>query len=47
MIFIASAADVTQPARTPYRAYPLSDLFLVQWPEMMEIFPKSKYIGTL
>lgn len=47
VIFIASAADVTQPARTPYRAYPLSDLFLVQWPEMMSIFPKAKYIGTL
>ena len=47
VIFIASAADVTQPARTPYRAYPLSDLFLVQWPEMVNIFPKAKYIGTL
>lgn len=47
VIFIASAADVTQPARTPYRAYPLSDLFLVQWPEMMKVFPKAKYIGTL
>lgn len=47
VIFIASAADVTQPARTPYRAYPLSDLFLVQWPEMQKIFPKAKYIGTL
>ena len=47
VIFIASAADVTKPARTPYRAYPISDLFLVQWPEMTKIFPNAKYIGTL
>lgn len=47
IVYIASAADVDQPARTPYRVYPLSDLFLVQWPEMMNIFPKAKYIGLL
>lgn len=47
VIYIASAADVDYPARTPYRAYEIADLFLVQWPEMLEIFPKAKYIGVL
>lgn len=47
VIYIASAADVTQPARTPYRAYPIADLFLVQWKEMLDIFPNAKYIGIL
>lgn len=47
IIYIASAADVTKPARTPYRAYKIADLFLVQWKEMLEIFPKAKYIGVL
>lgn len=47
VIYIASAADVTKPARTPYRAYSIADLFLVQWPEMLDIFPKAKLIGVL
>ncbi len=47
VIYIASAADVDHPARTPYRAYGIADLFLVQWPEMLTIFPKAKYIGVL
>lgn len=47
VIYIASAADVDQPARTPYRAYGIADLFLVQWPEMMDIFPNAKLIGVL
>lgn len=47
VIYIASAADVTQPARTPYRAYGIADIFLVQWPEMLHLFPKAKLIGVL
>lgn len=47
IIYICSAANVTKPSRTPFKAYPLSDLFLVQWPETLEFFPKAKYIGTL
>lgn len=46
-IFICSAANVTKPSRVPYKAYPISDLFLVQWPEMKAIFPNAKYIGVL
>ena len=47
IIYIASAADVTKPARTPYRAYGIADLFLVQWQEMLDIFPNGKLIGIL
>lgn len=47
VIYIASAADVDHPARTPYWAYGIADLFLVQWPEMLKLFPKAKYIGVL
>lgn len=47
IIFICSAANVTKPSRVPYKAYPISDLFLVQWPEMLKIFPNAKYIGVL
>ena len=47
IIFVCSAANVTKPSRVPYKAYGMSDLFLVQWPETKEIFPNSTYIGTL
>lgn len=47
VIFVCSAANVTKPSRVPYMAYGLSDLFLVQWPEMKETFPNSTYIGVL
>lgn len=47
IIFLCSAANVTKPSKVPYKVYGMSDLFLVQWPEMKEIFPKSTYIGVL
>lgn len=47
VIFICSAADVTSPSRTPAVAYKHSDLFCVQWPEMMKVFPNAKYTGVL
>ena len=47
LVFICSSANVTKPSRVPYRTYPLSDLFLVQWPELLDIFPNAKYIGVL
>ncbi len=47
IIYICSAADVTEPSRTPKQAYKYADLFCVQWPEMQKVFPKSIYIGAL
>lgn len=47
VIYVCSAADVVRSSRAPLKAYKYSDLFLVQWPEMMKIFPKAKYIGVL
>ena len=47
VIYVCSAADVTSPSRTPERAYKYSDLFCVQWKEMLQVFPNAKYIGVL
>ena len=47
IIFVCSAANVTKPSRVPFKAYPISDLFVVQWQENMKFFPNSTYIGTL
>ena len=47
IIYVCSAADVKKPSRTPIKAYPISDFFVVQWEEMLNIFPNATYIGTL
>lgn len=47
VIYVVTAADVTDPSRTTTMSYRFSDLFLVQWPELQTRFPKSKYIGLL
>lgn len=47
IIFICSAANVTEPSRTPNWAYKYSDLFLVQWDDLKGIFPNSINIGVL
>lgn len=47
VIYICSAANVTEPSRTPVWAYKYSDLFLIQWEEMQQLFPKAINIGVL
>lgn len=47
VIFINSAADVTEPSKTPMWIKKYADLFLVQWEEMKEVFPNAKYCGVL
>ena len=47
VIFINSAADVTHASKTPLWIEKYADLFLVQWDEMKNIFPKSISCGIL
>lgn len=47
IIYIDSAADVTEPSRTPLAAYKYSDLFCVQWEEMKKHFPDAVVLGPL
>ncbi|MCH5310449.1 MAG: hypothetical protein J1E57_00560 [Prevotella sp.] len=47
VIFINSAADVTEASKTPRWIEKYTDLFLVQWEEMKRIFPNAVYIGVL
>ncbi len=47
IIYITSAANVTNCSRTPLWAEKYSDLFFVQWDEMKEIFPNAINIGVL
>lgn len=47
IIFINSAADVTEASKTPRWIEKYADLFLVQWEEMKEIFPNAVCTGVL
>ncbi|SFG08946.1 hypothetical protein [Prevotella sp. KH2C16] len=47
VIFINSAADVTSPSRTPVWIEKYTDLFLVQWEDLLEVFPNAMCCGVL
>lgn len=47
VIFINSAADVTHPSRTPVWIEKYADLFLVQWEDMLKVFPNATCCGVL
>ena len=47
IIFIESAAAVLSPSKTGKWVYPISDLFLVQWKELLNEFPNAIYTGGL
>ena len=47
VIFINSAADVIRPSRTPVWIEKYADVFLVQWEDMLKVFPKATCCGVL
>jgi beta-1,4-N-acetylglucosaminyltransferase len=47
IIYIESIASVTSPSKTGKFTYYLTDLFLIQWPELISFFPNAKYVGIL
>lgn len=47
-IFIESWCRITTRSGTGKIVYPVSDLFLVQWPELLRLYgPKAKYVGAV
>ena len=47
VIYIESAANVTSPSKTGKFIYRYSDLFLIQWEDLFQYYPKAKYVGLL
>jgi beta-1,4-N-acetylglucosaminyltransferase len=47
LIFIESMAKVEKPTLTARFLYPFSDLFIVQWPNLLRFFPRAKFEGRL
>ncbi|WP_455682835.1 PssD/Cps14F family polysaccharide biosynthesis glycosyltransferase [Thomasclavelia sp.] len=47
VIFIETFANITTRTLSGKLVYPIADLFLVQWKEMLKLYPKAKYKGGL
>lgn len=47
LIYIESAASVTEPTKTGSFIYKYADLFLVQWESLLSFFPNAKHVGLL
>jgi len=47
IIYIESFARVDSPSLTGKLMYKFADLFIVQWEEMLEVYPKAKYGGGI
>ncbi len=46
-IFIESWVRVYHKSQAGRLVYPVSDLFIVQWPTMQKVYPKAIYAGRL
>lgn len=47
VVFIESFCRVKEPSLSGKIMYGLSDLFLVQWKQNLEFFPKAEYAGSV
>lgn len=47
VIFIETFANITTKTLSGKLVYPIADLFLVQWEDMLKLYPNAKYRGGL
>jgi len=47
VIYIETIANVTSPTLTGKIIYKYTDLFLVQWEELLEVYPEAVYGGSI
>jgi UDP-N-acetylglucosamine:LPS N-acetylglucosamine transferase len=47
LIFIESMARIKRPTLTARMLYPFSDIFFVQWKNLLSYFPNAQYIGRV
>lgn len=47
VIYIESFAKLNDKSKTGELVYKFADKFYVQWPEMLKVYPKAKYHGTV
>lgn len=46
-IWIETMANINTPTKAGSIVYKYVDKFIVQWPEMLEVYPKAEYWGTV
>lgn len=47
VIYIETLANIKSKTQTGRILYHIADLFIVQWEEMLKVYPKAKYWGRL
>ena len=47
IIYIETIANTNKKTATGKLIYPIADLFIVQWEEMLKVYPKAIYGGTI
>ena len=47
IIYIETFANRHSKTATGKLIYPIADLFIVQWEEMLELYPKAVYGGAI
>jgi len=47
IIFIETMANINTPTATGRKIYKFADLFIVQWEDMLEVYPKAVYGGWI
>jgi beta-1,4-N-acetylglucosaminyltransferase len=47
IVYVETLARVTKPSLTGRLVHPVAHRFFVQWPELVERYPKSEYVGTV
>ena len=47
IIYIETFANTNKKTATGRLLYPIADLFIVQWEEMLKIYPKAVYGGSI
>ena len=47
IIYIETFANMVSKTSTGKLLYPIADLFVVQWEDMLKLYPKAKYWGCI
>lgn len=47
IIYIETFANINKKTATGRLIYPIADLFIVQWEEMLKIYPRAVYGGSI
>lgn len=47
IIYIETFANINKKTATGRLIYPIADLFIVQWEEMLKVYPKAVYGGSI